>query len=230
MIICVHSFVCPQMWIEGAVCLCVPVLSQTWRDDAVAAMGTVLGDGGGHGGKTCDGALGGLRSPHCHRCWVMLRPCLVCPSVPGLSGPLPLPSKAPPLTRMGHSRGLGAGWAQRDASRRIPIRTAESSRHRNPQLPGSGPAGPSELSVGRRWSAIPGQAAQPTPEADCVWQWTPTFSAAFHASISFMGSSLAGSSTGTFSWGTMGMVGANRGPPPSTAPSPSPVGPHPPTS
>lgn len=40
-----------------------------------------------------------------------------------------------PLTRRGHSRGLGADSVQIDVSPHTPIETAESSGHRSPLLP-----------------------------------------------------------------------------------------------
>lgn len=45
-------------------------------------------------------------------------------------------SSSLPLTRRGHSRGLGADSVQTDVSPRIPIETAESSGHQSPLLPG----------------------------------------------------------------------------------------------
>lgn len=90
------------------------------------------GGGGRHGGKnlrrfTGESATTSLCQGHGGQPSQALLS--VCVSVPGMAGP---PAPLPPLTRRGHSRGLGAGWVQRDASRRIPIETAESSGHRSP--------------------------------------------------------------------------------------------------
>lgn len=109
----------------------MPMCSQTCikDDDAVAVMETAgWGEWAWTWAHTTPSSQHWVHQSAWYSCRIK---CLWAGRTPPIHHPALLP-----LTRRGHSRGLGAGWVQTDASPHIPIETAESSGHQSPPLPG----------------------------------------------------------------------------------------------